>query len=73
MKRKDKPLGVLICLPLALLGSVLGGFFGFLISLFAAGLTGGGAQSGLFAIFVGAPLGAAIGGVLGFRTARRLR
>jgi len=70
---RDKPLGVFMCLPLALLGAIFGAFFGFLLLLLAFSFRRTDGQGGLMAIITGAPLGAVAGGVLGFRTARRLR
>jgi hypothetical protein len=72
LTRHDKPLGILMCLPLAVVGAVLGAFLGFVVVIFVGAIHSGDGNGGLIATFAGAPVGAAVGGVLGFRTARRL-
>ena len=73
MKRRSKPLGFFMCLPLALVGAFCGAFLGFLALLILVGLRDpGNGQGGLFAIFVGVPIGALAGAVFGFRLARSL-
>jgi membrane protein DedA with SNARE-associated domain len=73
MKRQAEPLGVLMCLPLALLGAAVGAFVGLFVLLLAFGLRSGDGQIGLMAVIIGMPLGAAVGGTVGFRAARRLK
>jgi hypothetical protein len=52
-------------------GVVTGGAFGFVVCLFGFALASGGdAQSGLGALFIGTPVGAIIGAIIGWRAAR---
>ena len=69
---KGEPLGFFMCLPLALLGGMVGAFVGFVSLLIFLGLTSGSNLAGLPAIIFGGPIGAVVGAALGFRTARRL-
>jgi len=46
MKRQAEPLGVLMCLPLALLGAAVGAFVGLFVLLLAFGLRSGDGQIG---------------------------
>jgi hypothetical protein len=46
MKRQSEPLGVLMCLPLALLGAAVGAFVGLFVLLLAFGLRSGDGQIG---------------------------
>ena len=64
MGRKEKLLNVVISGSLALVGAILGAFTGLWSLLVVTGLTDG---SVLLPVFVGMPLGALLGGILGLR------
>jgi uncharacterized membrane protein YuzA (DUF378 family) len=73
MKGKEEPLGFFMCLPLALVGALVGGVAGLLAPFVVYALLGGNSNiSGLLFAIVGIPSGAVLGGFVGFRIARRL-
>jgi len=64
MGRRAKLFAMLMRGSLALVGAVLGAFIGLWCLFLVAGLTDG---SALLPVFVGMPLGALLGGILGLR------